>query len=315
MRIEKPWNAINAPEQLYEPKGMIGREERRALYWIGKSWFGGAGAIVDAGAYVGASAFCLAAGVADNPKMGRKKPVIYSFDYFTAIDDYVAEQLSRDFRPFAAGESYIDIFLRQVRPYEGLVRAVPGNFLEQRWRGDPIEALFIDIAKTHGLNSHLIREFFPCLIPGHSLVVQQDFYHCWHPYIHITMEALAPFFEIVDEHIEYQSRLYLCTKRIPPSEIARAAKYAYSKSERLAMLGDLSRKEIGHMRAMIDVVKLWQLVLDRDGEEVDRQYAAIVANYGGVRAKGLWWTQAQEVMAHHNQWSGAVQEMSDGVNH
>jgi hypothetical protein len=297
MRLQKPWNDIDVPEEIYAPRGMIGAEERRALYWAGRDWFTGTGAIVDAGAYVGASAFCLAAGVAANPKIRRKDPRIHSFDYFRVIDDYVAEHISRDFRPVTAGESYFDIFLRQLRPYEGLVRAVPGDFMETRWNGGAIEVLFIDIAKTQPLNSHLIREFFPHLMPGRSLVIQQDFYHCWHPHIHITMEVLAPYFEILDEHVEYQSRLYLCTNAIPPAALAEAAEFAYSKSERLALLDSLSRKEIGHMRAMVDVVKLWQLVLDGHSAEVDRQYAAIVANYGEVRSKCVWWTQAQHIHA------------------
>jgi hypothetical protein len=307
MRLEKPWNGMRAPEQLYAPKGMIGGEERRALYWIGKEWFTGAGAIIDAGAYVGASAFCLAAGVADNAKVRRKGRCIHSYDYFRAIDDYIVAQLSRDFHPVSAGGSYMDIFQRQVRPYQRLVHAVPGDFSTARWTGEPVEILFVDIAKTKALNSHLMREFFPHLIPGRSLVIQQDFYHCWHPYIHITMEALAPFFEIVDEHIQHQSRLYLCTKEIPSEEIAKAAEYAYARRDRLALLDALSRKEMGHMRAMIDVVKLWQLVLDEDADEAGKQYAAIEANYGDVREKGLWWTQAQEVMAYSRRFDSVLE--------
>jgi hypothetical protein len=300
MILEKPWNVMQAPDALYAPKGMIGPEERRALYWIGSSWFTGKGAIVDAGAYVGASAFCLAAGVAANPAARPAEPCIHSFDYFRALDAYVVEQISRDFRPAAIGESYLDIFWRQIAPYRELVRAVPGDFLEARWTGGPIEVLFVDIAKTQPLNSHLIGEFFPHLLPGRSLLVQQDFYHCWHPHIHITMEALAPYFGILDRHIEHQSRLYLCTKPIPPGAIAQAARYAYAKNGRLALLDALARKENGAMRAMIDVVKLWQLVLDGDLRAADRQYSALAARHAGLPKNGLWRTQAQEVLAYRN---------------
>src|ERR1700704_5140207 len=64
---EKPWNRSDVPPEIYSPKGMIGPEERRALYWLGKNWFTGRGEIVDAGAYIGASAFSIAAGLNDNP--------------------------------------------------------------------------------------------------------------------------------------------------------------------------------------------------------------------------------------------------------
>jgi hypothetical protein len=32
---------LGAPAEIYKPKGMIGPEERRALYWLVKNWHTG----------------------------------------------------------------------------------------------------------------------------------------------------------------------------------------------------------------------------------------------------------------------------------
>lgn len=295
---DKPWNISAAPSEIYKPKGMIGPEERRALYWLAKNWLTGRGAIVDAGAYIGASAFSLAAGLSANPNIAGSRPVIHSFDYFRVVDDYVARDLPEDAgRIVKPGDDYLDVFLRQTRAYRCLIEPHPGDFLTMRWNA-PIEILFIDIAKTPELNAHLLREFFPHLIPGHSVVIQQDFFHCWHPHIHITMEALEPYFEILDRRIDYTSRLYRYTKAIPPAALEEAARYAYSPEQRLTMLDAIAGKEIGDLRAMMEVVTMWQLALDGNNAPLEQRHADLLRRYGAVREEANWWRQAQEVMEY-----------------
>ena len=49
--------------------------------------------------------------------------------------------------------------------------------------------LFVDIAKTWALNDVVIEQFFPRLIPGRSVVVQQDYAFAFRPWVAITMET------------------------------------------------------------------------------------------------------------------------------
>src|SRR5262245_45718743 len=158
MVIVKPWNSMPVPETIYSPKGMIGPEERRALFWIGPKYYRGEGVIVDAGAYVGASALCMAAGLTSNPLIQDllPMPIIRSYDYFKAIDGYVIECISRDFREIVADEDYLAFFLAQTRPHRELIWQVPGDFLEARWSNDTIEVLFIDIDTMLYVNSDLL---------------------------------------------------------------------------------------------------------------------------------------------------------------
>ena len=54
------------------PPGMLGGEERQFLYFAARDFYAGAGEIVDAGAFLGASAGALAAGLRDNPRVRDK---------------------------------------------------------------------------------------------------------------------------------------------------------------------------------------------------------------------------------------------------
>ena len=140
----------------------------------------------------------------------------------------------------------------------------PGDLLAQKWEGGRIDILFVDISKLINLNSHVVEQFFPHLVPESSIVVQQDFFHCWHPYIHITMEYLAEYFDIVVSYVPHHSRVYRLVKAIPPEAIERLGRYAFSPSERLALLDRFIEKETGKMRGMARTIKLCQLWMDGD---------------------------------------------------
>jgi hypothetical protein len=259
----KPWPP--QPRDLHEPYGMLGPEERSCFNWIAKDRFSGEGVIVDAGAFLGASAFSFASGLSG--RSFAKKP-IHSYDYFAAVDDYVIDDISRNVRPIKYGESYLDIFLASVAPYQDLIETHVGNFLDQKWTGDPIEVLFIDIAKTSDLNAHLLREFFPSLIPGRSIIIQQDFYHCWHPYIHATMEALRDHVEIFDPWV-HTSRIYLVKREITRKDAERTI--CIIESEQLSLLDSLISREIGDMRAMMEVARLWHIFCSKDFDKFDQE--------------------------------------------
>lgn len=303
----KPWQAadFNVPEGIHKPFGMIGPEERRCFYWLSKQWWQGTGFIVDAGSFLGASTFCFAAGVRDNPnKIFKPKaviqtvdylPVIHAYDYFRVVDDYVAEHISRDLRPVETGDSYLDLFMEQVAPCRELITPFSGDFLEHRWVGDPVEILFIDIAKTQDLNSHAVAQFMPCLIPERSVVIQQDYFHCWHPYIHISMEYLCNEFKLMDELIDYQSRLWQIAEPIPPEKIKRLKDYAFDRNERLQLLSRLIEKSTLPSRPMIEVVRIWQHCLDKEWTAARQALTDCERTYRIDEHEELWARQAREL--------------------
>jgi hypothetical protein len=104
-------------------------------------------------------------------------------------------------------------YLRSLlAPIGSLVDLEVGDILEKRYKGT-IEILFLDILKTRRIFEHCNELFMGSLIPGHSLVIQQDYY--WHLdwFINAYMELLADYFVIVDSAVT--SCVFLNTKAIP----------------------------------------------------------------------------------------------------
>lgn len=277
---------------------MIGPEERRCLHWLAKRRLSGRGCVVDAGSFLGASTLCLAAGAAAGGRRDfRGGPLVHAFDYFEVVEGYVGASITRDVRPIAVGDSYLDIFLAQTRAYADLIRAYPGDFLAHRWDGAPIEILFIDIAKTADLGAHAMGQFLPSLVPGRAMLIHQDYFHCWHPHIHIGMEFLDDEFVLVDEHVSYQSRVWQLAKPIPAEKIARLAAYDLTSAERLTLLDRLIAKSSPLSRPMIEVVRLWQLCLDADLDMARAEANTLRRRYDVAGSNTIWARQIPEIEA------------------
>jgi len=74
------------------------------------------------------------------------------------------------------------------------------------------------VAKHWTVCDWVTWQFFPHLIPGRSLVVQQDYlYHHWVGWLHGTMEFYADCFEYVCD-TGVNSVVFLNTKKVPVQE-------------------------------------------------------------------------------------------------
>jgi hypothetical protein len=290
----KPWQRWRAaPAEVLVPKGMIGPEERRCYYWLARHWLSGQGVIVDAGAYVGASTFCFAAGAAAANRLAFDgQPIIHAYDYFRVVEDYVRDAITRDFRPINDGDSYLDVFVDQTQAHAALIRTYEGDFLQRQWSGLPIEILFIDIAKSAALGAHAVAQFFPSLIPGRSIVVHQDYYHCWHPHIQVGMEYLDAEFELLDERVHYQSRVWRLAKPIPAEKVARLGADDLSRDERLALLDRLIARSSPRSRPMNELVRVWQIFLDGDPQRARTEIRRVMQLYRSFDPRDFWAPQA-----------------------
>ena len=207
----KPWS--NLPDDIKSeislPKGFVTDEERQCYHYIARHCVSDDGQIVDAGACFGSSAYCFGSGLALNAKRGSS--LIHSYDRFLVAENYVGDMISKNFRPLKSDwwDDFYDIFEFQTGKYKEFIRPHRGDFLAERWNGTPIDILFIDLAKSDELHTHIVQQFFPSLRPGKSLVLHQDFYFCWLPYIHISMQYLSRRFEVLDKFIPSATRLYL----------------------------------------------------------------------------------------------------------
>jgi predicted O-methyltransferase YrrM len=171
---------------------MISTEEKRYLYWLGRSAWSGRGDVVEIGPWLGGSTVCLAAGMRASGHDARGR--LHVFDNFI----WRRFMSRRAPLPIEPGDSFEPYFHENVRDYADVVdasaRALPDEAIEsdreaagKRFAegeripvldalpGGSVEIVFIDGAKSWRGMRHLLGILRDRLIPGTSLIVCQDF--------------------------------------------------------------------------------------------------------------------------------------------
>jgi len=208
----------------YTVPTMLSEEEIRLLRWAAHEYYEGEGEIIDAGCFLGGSTMALAEGLARNEQTSASQKVIHTFDRFIVYPHEMEASYITPFAQIQSAGSFRALFEENVTPLRSRIQVTEGDFLQQVWSRKPVEILFVDVAKTPELNEHLIREFFPLLIPGRSLLIHQDYN--WHglPWLVLGMDFFAEKFEILDD-LPYGTRMYRCIQPIRPEE---AAMFSYA---------------------------------------------------------------------------------------
>jgi methyltransferase family protein len=221
--------------------GMLGLEERKLLYQLACDWYSGAGAIVDLGTFCGASSCCLAAGLRDNPRARGQR--VHTYDCFIASEPYLVDFIRTQFgEPIELGQSFVAIFRRATAEFADYIQVHEGNLLEQSWQPKvPIEILFVDVAKTLALSGKVLTEFFSHLIPGKSIVIQQDFYHPTAFYLPVIMDFLRGHFTIIEPCRDW-SVAFRLEKPISPETLRAASMYQFSFARQQAALFRMMRR-------------------------------------------------------------------------
>jgi len=246
--------ATAVPPEVYAVKGMLSHKERDMLYTLARDRFTGSGAVIDAGSLFGASTVSLAAGLADRQGADFIRPPLHSYDHFL-INDYIRAFLLQELQiDRQIGDSFYDLYQRNIEPYRHLISLHRGDLLSQKWTADDIEILFLDVCKSPQLNSHVLQEFLPHLIPGLSVFVQQDYHHPHLPWIHVTMEALNRCFEVETESVEES---ILCRFVNPPTEeeLDACITYSFSPTEQLALIDSAIERLAPQNRGCVALAK------------------------------------------------------------
>jgi hypothetical protein len=191
--------------------------ERRFNKWYAKEAYKGDGEIVDLGCMTGSSTVSLAAGLCENKNISNKR--IHAYDFFIKYWEPIPWEPLYD---VPIGNSFIDYFLINIRPWKDYIKIYQGNVCELGWSGEPIEYLLVDIMKTWDTAKAVTCAFFPFLIPKKSFVVHQDFIHWYTPWIHIIMYRLRDCLEPVYE-IPGSSTIIFNTKKTITREICNKA--------------------------------------------------------------------------------------------
>jgi hypothetical protein len=231
---------------------MLTLRERQLLHWLARDYVNGRGWIVDGGCFLGGSTASLASGISARGDHISGK-VIASYDLFR-VEPYTLLNFRENFTDRTEGASFRADYEANILPWSKYVRISEGDVIDTGWTGNRIEVLFIDFAKTWRINDVVLNQFFPCLIPGHSIIIQQDYLWGFGPWIHITMELLAPYVTIIDSMP--CSVAYLLTAKIPRKLFGVELRSALPDKMKLELMDRAVSRWTGQQRGLVELARV-----------------------------------------------------------
>lgn len=249
---------VRNPTSTITTKSMLSIYELALLYMLGKDYYSGSGEIVDLGPLLGASTNAFARGLLDNHKLlpPEKYKRIYSFDLFHRqnYEHFIDRKYA------SVTNSLFDSYLQVNGDFLSYITINPGDFFSMKWESKNIEILFIDMAKSWELNYDIIKKLFPSLIPGVSIVIQQDYIHFYEYWVHVTMEYFHDYFEPL-YMMKNASAVYRYVKEIP-DEVLRIDPASLPLQEKLQLIERARERapepvqevmKAGHARLLYDL--------------------------------------------------------------
>lgn len=299
---QRPWHTATR-QCTGAPWGLLGNGEGHLLYYLARDYYRGKGVIVDAGSFLGRSAWFLARGIEANPHLaGPPGPIIHCFDNFLVNEARTIKHIKQQFRVvLPLGASTRHLFDTATRPIAQWLSVHEGDFHTYPWPPSPIEILFVDVAKSAALHRRLVELMFPCLIPGRSVVVHQDYHHPWLPYLHVAMEYLHEYFEIVEPKID-DSAAFICTRSIPEDALRIAARIEdLPQAERLTLMDRAVERLPRDCRTQVELARAY-LIGQEQGFEA--MHAALEAADGarGTRKEAAAWQAERAGFLEELRW-------------
>ena len=229
------WRGRPVPEACRGVPTMLMDSELTLLAYLTERYWRGDGIIVDAGCFLGGSTVALASGLRSNLARRRRPeaPLIHSYDLFR-LEEWTRGLYFPESR--RAGESLREAFDRNIAPYAPLVRVIEGDITRSAPAAKPIEILFIDLAKHWIVCDWITEHLFPRLIPGRSVVVQQDY--LWGAstgWLHVTMEYYRDEFETLCDTL-YNSVAFRLRKPFAPGRLRPRLVESLSLADKVALM-------------------------------------------------------------------------------
>ncbi len=271
----EPWRDATIPADVQDVPTMLSVEERRLLYVLARDYVLGDRTIVDAGCFLGGSTMALASGLDENPRAADARS-IHSYDLFQ-LDGAYKHGYPGLVEGIEVGGSMRPRFEELLGTRLDRVNVHEGDICGQRWGGDPIDVLFIDLCKSWDINDYMVKEFFPKLTPGRSVVIQQDLIHEWLPYLTMTMGFFSEAFELIGVAPPC-SAIYLHTRPISPEDVP-ARLDALSDARKLELFDRGCAPFSGEDRAVIECSRAVLLVNLGRPQEAASHLAATAAAY------------------------------------
>lgn len=196
--------------------GMTTRAEQEYFLHYGKNLYSGQGEIVDLGCWMGSTTIPLVKGLLQNTIFAESSRKIYAYDTFIWFDVMRESVAGTNLvGKYKDGDSFLDEYKRRTSKYAASIEIRAGDLKEIGWNGDKIEFLLVDAMKNWELTSAILKDFYTQLIPGKSLVLQQDFSHYFTPWIHLVHWHLREYFEFSEDIPKSSSVVFRLQKQVP----------------------------------------------------------------------------------------------------
>ncbi len=224
-----PWNA-RAMAHLRLPwfrkyPTMLTQEEMHMLAFLTSQCTLPDGEIVDLGPFMGGSTVSLGWGLNNGPRKGQP---IYSFDIFSANENQKKTfYYAKGYKQFE-GNNIFPLFKQLMLKYNIKSIAQKSDIRIVKWKL-PISILFIDLSKSWSINDHLLKNFFPALVPG-AIIIQQDFMYARTPWVCSTMYALRDFCAFAG-HTDYNSAIFVVKDTLPNDALDRCLSTNMQRSD------------------------------------------------------------------------------------
>jgi hypothetical protein len=264
------------PPDVFAITSMLSYEERALLFGLARDFFTGQGLVVDAGTFVGGSTLALSAGLMTG--QGAAPGTIHSYDRLK-LDEYAKAKYFAEVDQLAVGCSLRPVFEQNLASHRQLVVLHEGDVMHEAWDGSPIEILFIDVAKSWEINGHVVREFFPSLIAGQSVLIQQDLVHWAYPWCAIVMEVLADRFTY-DGWIWYASSVWRCARPISRDDVEIDWREKIGLDNGLRLLRRAARRAGGAGAALLELARAKLMLEFGQGSQAMSEVGRIEEMYG-----------------------------------
>ena len=268
--IDRPWRGVTLPPDAVGIPTMLSKDERRLLYSLARDYASGEGAIVDAGCFLGGSTAALLAGVRDRQQNWSGPPVA-SYDLFRVEAFTVPKFFAKD-RNVRVGDSFRPRYDASVARFDVPHVVHEGDITEFGWSGGDIDVLFLDVLKSWAINDAVLRDFFPSLVPGRSVIVHQDYGWGDNPWIPITVELMRDSLVLVD-WMEWGSHVFFVEKELP-ADVLETGVGGLDLETKFELIERAIARAEGWVRGMVEIARA-ELVAERDG--VDAALAELKA--------------------------------------
>lgn len=256
----KPWRQVG--DDVLAPAAhvptMLHLHEQQLYYWLTRNNIGGAGAVVDLGAFAGGSTARLAQGLAD----AQSDAVLHAYDRFTA-DQAVKDQYlyPAGIDPFE-GNDITALAKRLLSPWRDRIHLHRGEIQDTGWdaKQGPIAVLILDACKRPEWTDSTAASFYPHLVAGQSVINHQDFLQWNQFWLPPHMALMADFFAPL-AFVKGTSVLFRCVRVPSPADIAARSVAQMDDCQMIEALQDTKRRfrgwGIGPMlNRMIQTIRL-----------------------------------------------------------